>query len=181
MIAESVKPALRFLGVFLVSYIVLSLVYGLWIESLGDTPDAMTREVSREVVDILRTIGYNATLEQNPSGPTMFLFNGTQKVLNVFEGCNGLNVMIVFVSFVLAFGGVPKRMLLFIVMGFMVIHLANLARILWLFWLSAVDAKLFYYFHKYVFTAVIYVIVFGLWWLWVTRWNGTTREADAKS
>jgi exosortase family protein XrtF len=177
-IAE-VKPALRFLGIFLGCYIVLSVLYGFWIESLGKVPDAMTSEVSREVVAILNTLGVEASQEPNPSGPTVFVFDGAKKVLNVFEGCNGLNVMIVFLSFVLAYGGRRERVLWFIPAGFLVIHLANLGRILWLFWLSAFNERLFYYFHKYFFTAAIYVIVFMLWWFWVTRWNGTSSVRHA--
>lgn len=176
---DEVKPALRFVGIFLGCYLGLSVLYGLWIESLGSIPDFMTREVSREVVDILKTLGVEATQQANPLGPTVFIHQGDRKVLNVFEGCNGLNVMIVFLSFVLAYGGKRERVLWFIPAGFVVIHLANLGRILWLFGLSSVNAQLFYYFHKYFFTAVIYVIVFALWWFWVTRWNGKPAERHA--
>lgn len=174
-----VKPALRFLGIFLGCYLVLSLLYGFWIESLGKAPDFMTSEVSREVVAILRVFNVNASQQANPDGPTVFVYEDTRKVLNVFEGCNGLNVMIVFLSFVLAYGGHRQRILWFIPAGFLVIHLANLGRILWLFGLSAFNERLFYYFHKYFFTAVIYLIVFVLWWLWVTRWNGKPEERHA--
>lgn len=179
MTVAEVKPALRFLGIFLGCYLGLSILYGLWIESLGSLPDPMTTEVSREVTAILRGLGSDVRFEANPMGPTVFIFDGTRKVLNVFEGCNGLNVMIVFLSFVLAFGGRRQRVLWFVPTGFLVIHLANLGRVLWLFWLSSVNARLFYYFHKYFFTAVIYVIVFVLWWFWVTRWNGTSPAHHA--
>lgn len=177
---NEVKPALRFLGIFLGCYLVLSVLYGLWIESLGNIPDAMTSEVSQEVVIVLDALGVAASQQPNPDGPTVFIFDSSRKVLSVFEGCNGLNVMIVFLSFVLAYGGRRGRMLWFIPLGFLLIHLANLGRILWLFWLSAVDARLFYYFHKYFFTAAIYLIVFVLWWFWVTRWNGTTTSRHAE-
>lgn len=168
---EDVKPALRFLGVFLGSYLLLSLLYAYWIESRGGSPDGMTVEVSRQVVGILRLAGVDARQERNPDGPTVQIFEGPRRVLNVFEGCNGINVMIVFLAFVLAFGGQRARIAWFIPLGFLVIHVANLMRILWLFWLSSIDARLFYYFHKYFFTGVIYVIVFGLWWGWVTKWS----------
>ena len=153
---EEVKPALRFLGIFLGSYLTLNLLYGVWIESLDKTPDAMTVEVTSEVAMILQKIGYQARIEPNPSGPTVFLLNGKKKVLNMFEGCNGINVAIVFLCFVLAFGGNRTRMIWFIGLGMVAIHLANLGRILWLYWLAAHHPQLFYYFHKYLFTAVIH-------------------------
>ncbi len=174
---SEVKPARWFVGVFLGSYLIFSIIYGLWISSHGIVPDAMTEEVSREVVGILRWFGVDASYAQNPDGPTVHVLRDGQKVLNVFEGCNGLNVMIVFFSFVLAYGrATPLRMSGFLLVGSIAIHLANLARILWLFWLADVNADLFYYFHKYLFTAVIYVIVFALWWTWITQWS--TKQHD---
>ena len=178
---DEVKPALRFLGIFLGGYFILNLIYGIWIESLGKTPDAMTYEVSAEVAAILNAIGYTATIQESPSRPVVILFNGNNRILNVFEGCNGINVMIVFLSFVMAFGGARTRMLWFLGVGFVVIHLANLGRILWLFWLANNHKQLFYYFHKYLFTAMIYLIVFALWWMWVTKLNGTTSTTRATS
>ena len=169
---SEVKPALKFLGIFLGCYFLLSIAYGFWIESMGTRPDPMTGEVSAEVVKLLRVFGYDVRAEQNPLGPTIFIFQGSKKVLNVFEGCNGLNVMIVFLAFVLAFGGKARNLVWFVPLGLIIIHLTNLARILWLFWLAAWDDRMFYYFHKYLFTAVIYAIVFAMWWLWIRKWNG---------
>lgn len=181
MTIHDVKPALRFLAVFLGTYLVLSVSYGLWIESLGSLPDPMTSEVTREVVAVINVFSTeDVTAVRNPLGPTVFVIQGERKVLNVYEGCNGINVMVVFFAFVMAYGGRGARLLWFVPAGFMAIHLANLGRVLWLFWLSAIDARLFYYFHKYLFTAVIYLMVFALWWLWVTRWNGLTKPEHAR-
>lgn len=172
MTFREVKPALHFLGIFLGCYLGLSILYGLWIESRGDIADPMTKEVSREVVAILRGLSFDAHLEPNSTGPTVMIYQGSSKMLNMFEGCNGLNVMIVFVSFVLAFGGRRHSIFWFIPVGMFVIHLSNLGRIFLLYVIAGADARLFYYFHKYFFTAAIYVIVFVLWWLWIKRWNG---------
>lgn len=166
------KPALRFLGYFLGSYFVLNLIYGVWIESLGQHPDAMTHLVSDQSGKILELLGYNASVILNTTAPTVKLMNGGQTVLNVFEGCNGVNVFIVFFSFVLAFGGRRRRMVWFIPLGLVAIHAANLIRILFLFWLAEQGSNYFYYFHKYLFTAAIYAVVFVLWWIWI-KWGNT--------
>jgi len=166
---SEVKPALRFLGIFLGVYLVLNLIYGLWIESLGTAPDSVTRSVSSQVAAILQNANYPAGIRDNPAGPTIFLLRDEQIILNVFEGCNGINVMIVFLSFVLAFGGKKSSLMWFVPVGFLVIHFSNLARIFGLYWLSEQNDQLFYYYHKYFFTALIYLIVFILWWIWVTR------------
>lgn len=161
------KPALRFLGIFLGSYFILNLIYGVWIESLGNSPDAMTYWVSHQTGKILEIFGYEATAVLNETGPTVRLMNNQQLVLSVFEGCNGINVFIVFFSFMIAFGGPIKRMAWFIPLGLFLIHLTNLLRILFLYWLAELESSYFYYVHKYLFTAVIYAVVFALWWIWI--------------
>lgn len=176
---RDIKPAIRFLVIFVSSYLLLSLVYGLWIESLGNQPDFMTRMVSEQVAAFVRILGYPALVQQNLAAPTVFILQGDSIVLNVFEGCNGLNVMIVFLSFVLAFGGASwQRIVLFISGGAIAIHMANLLRLLWLYGLSFVDMRLFHYFHKYLFTAFIYLLVFVLWWFWINHWNGYRPRGD---
>jgi exosortase family protein XrtF len=88
-------------------------------------------------------------------------------ILRVYEGCNGINVMIVFVAFLFAFQGLSRRGSVFILIGLMIIHLANLLRIVLLFWVAKEYQIYFYYVHKYIFTAILYVIVLLLWWVWV--------------
>lgn len=161
------KPALRFLLIFVGSYFTLNLLYGVWIESLGNEPDKATYWVSSHTKIFLNTLGFDAWVSPNPDGPTIRLKNGEQVVLNIFEGCNGINVMIVFLSFVWAFAAPKKRWAWFIPMGLVVIHFANILRISLLYWFSEKQQNLFHYFHKYFFTAAIYAIVFILWWWWV--------------
>lgn len=162
------RPALRFLATFIGVYVVLNVVYGAWVSSYGTRPDPMTVWVSRQTAGVETTISDACNSELNEKGPTVFLRDETGRtVLNVFEGCNGLNVMVVFIAFVLAFGGTAKKMLWFIPAGLVIIHLSNLVRLLFLYYLADTKSHYFYYFHKYFFTGAIYLIVFILWWVWV--------------
>ena len=97
-------------------------------------------------------------------------------VLRVFEGCNGLNVMIVFASFIIAFGGRIKSILTFLLVGFFLLHIFNLLRIVLLYYTALYRPLFFYYFHKYFFTAVLYLAVFGLWIMW-TRMKSKNSAA----
>jgi exosortase family protein XrtF len=108
----------------------------------------------------------------------MLLYNERAAVLNFFEGCNGLNVMIVFLAFMAAFGGNRKNILWFIPLGLLIIYFANLARLTMLYYVAEYFQSYFYFVHKYLFTAVIYVIVFGLWTIWIMKY-GRSPKADA--
>ena len=170
------KPAFRFLFIFVGLYLAGNIVYGLWIESYKYLPDPATREVTRQTSNVLNVLGYHTTSTENTQGPTAFISNDERIILTMYEGCNGINVMIVFVAFLAAFGGSLKKLSWFLPVGIVLIHLSNLARIALLYFVAVGYHHYFYYVHKYVFTAAIYVMVFALWIVWV-KINGNQKEA----
>jgi exosortase family protein XrtF len=161
------RPALLFLARFLGVYVVGSLAYGFFIESYGHHPDPATRVVTHQTVALLNVAGEEVFAEDNPFGAQVLVNDASGTVLRVFEGCNGLNVMIVFVAFIVAFGGPLRRMAWFTLMGLTLIHLANLLRVGLLYVVATRFENYFYLYHKFIFTAVLYVLVFGLWVSWV--------------
>jgi exosortase family protein XrtF len=167
------KPALLFLARFVAIYLLGNIVYGVYIESQGNSPDHITKEVTYEVSGLLQILGFNASTIPNPNGPTMLLKEDDRIVVSTFEGCNGVNVAIVFIAFLVAFGGPFKKALWFVPLGVLLIHLLNLIRISLLYYSALYATEYFYYFHKFVFTAILYVLVFGLWAYWVVKVYGT--------
>lgn len=165
------KPALIFLAKFLGVYLAGNIVYGVYVESYGEEPDAVTRWVTAQTSWVLNRTGYGTSFDDAEDAPRIALKEAGDVVLYVFEGCNGINVMIVFIAFLFAFGGPAKAMALFLPLGLLVIHFFNLLRISFLFYLSVTSSTQFYYYHKYFFTATLYFIVFGLWTFWVIRFN----------
>ena len=172
------RPALRFLFIFVGLYLAGNIIYGLWIESFLELPDPATKAVTVQTSAILNRLGYTTTVQENTQGPTVFLSNEVKIVLNVFEGCNGINVMIVFVAFLAAFGGSGKKLAWFLPGGIVLIHLSNLIRLILLYVVAVGYQRYFYYVHKYIFTAAIYIMVFALWIIWV-KINGRPKEAKA--
>ena len=170
------KPALRFLFVFLALYLVGNLVYGLWIEMYNPRPDPMTRIVTNQTGWVINHLGYSVDRVDNANGPTVYLKSNLQMILNIYEGCNGINVLIVFVAFVIAFKGPVKKMLAFLLFGVVVIHLTNIVRLVLLYWVAIGYQRYFYYVHKYFFTAAIYAVVFLLWLLWIKLVHGKPSE-----
>lgn len=165
------KPALLFLGKFLGLYFAGNLIYGLYVTSYGATPDGITRLVTAQTSWLLNLIGYDSAYQDVDGAAKLAFTNAGEVVLYVFEGCNGVNVMIVFAAFLFAFGGRAKVLALFLAAGLLIIHLFNLFRVSFLFYLAHENSSQFYYYHKYLFTATLYLVVFGLWAIWVLRFN----------
>ena len=164
------KPALKFLGLFLGVYLIGNVLYGLFIEWNYPASDAITNIVSHQSSWLINQWrGHETMALQSSTGPIVLIVENSNTILRIFEGCNGINVMIVFVAFIIAFGGVSKQGALFMMCGVIAIHMANLLRIALLFWVAKNHEMYFYYIHKYVFTAALYVIVLLLWLVWVSR------------
>jgi len=165
------KPAFLFIARFLGIYLVGNVLYGLYVESYKQSPDWLTHAVTQQTSLFLNACGEQTTADVNHYGPTVFLNAAGDTVLNVYEGCNGINVMIVFVAFVVAFGGPVKAMPWFLLLGLIILHLANIGRISLLYVTALRFEEYFYYIHKYFFTAILYIIVFSLWALWIFKFN----------
>ena len=102
---------------------------------------------------------------------TRLAYNDVQ-IARIVEGCNAVSVMILFVSFVIAFAGKIKPTVIFIAVGIILIHILNLFRI-------AILGALLYHFpqhahltHGVLFPLIIYGFVFALWIVWVKKYSG---------
>ncbi len=164
------RPALKFLGLFLGVYGIGNLLYGFYIEYNYPQVDQMTQWVSHQSSGLINGFSdVETTSVLSTSSPTTQLIENGKTILRIYEGCNGINVMIVFIAFIMSFGGLSKRGALFMSGGVVIIHVANLIRIALLFAVAKHFESWFYYVHKYIFTAALYVIVLGLWWVWVSK------------
>lgn len=171
-------PTIIFLGKFLGIYLVANLLYGVFVTSFDPRPDPATRTVAAQTSLLLSVCGWDASSHDNSRKATTEVSNGARDVLSIYEGCNGVNVMIIFVAFLVAFGPLNRTLLWFAPMGLLIIHLSNLLRISVLFWVSLNKPDFMYFLHKYLFTAVLYVVTFILWAMWV-RMHTRARMAKA--
>ncbi|HCW06052.1 MAG TPA: exosortase family protein XrtF [Cytophagales bacterium] len=168
------KKAIRFLLVFVGAYVVLNSLYGFYVQQYSPTSDPLTRVVSDHVVLVLRWFDSSVQGYVSNFNEYIAIANDSENMIYVFEGCNSLNVMIVYISFLIAFTGPMKSFFKFTVAGFVGIYLLNLIRLVLLYGVTFYFPDQLYFFHKYLFTGIIYVVVFVFWYFWVrtARANG---------
>lgn len=169
-------PAFRFLGIFVGLYLGLNILYGVWISSYDGEVDSATETVTKQTSLLLNFFGEDTITKPKSFTPAISILNDSGVALSVFEGCNGINIMIVFASFLFAFGGKLKNMAWFLPCGLILIYLANLARVMILYFVAEYWKEYFYYVHKYVLTAFLYLIVFVLWWWWIEKMSGISLK-----
>jgi exosortase family protein XrtF len=168
---REIKPSFIFLSRFLVFYLVANLLYAWWITRYSPAPDPATRQITHHSAFILEVAGYEIHTITHHSRAAERILLGERAVLSVFEGCNGINVWIIFAAFIVAFSGVTKKVLVFVLAGTAIIYVVNLARIIFLFFISLHYPDALYFFHKYFFTAGIYAVVFAMWYYWIRNYG----------
>lgn len=173
------KSVLKFIVTFLVVYIVLSIGYKYYLqfsEATNFYPDYITHLVAIQSEYILNTMGYNTQVIPHPNEPSMKLLLNGHYLARVIEGCNSISVIILFVSFVIAFSGRFKYTLLFILLGSVLLYTVNLLRIV----LLSIGIYLFpensNFLHAVIFPSIIYGMVFLLWVFWVNRFSNLNKK-----
>jgi len=92
--------------------------------------------------------------------------------------CNALTLFAFFSLFIIAFPGNLKQKLWFIPLGILIIHLANLVRVVGLVLISFYRPEYLEFNHTYTFTVFVYAIIFALWMWWV-NFSLTKHKKDA--
>ena len=168
------KPFLLFLAKFFLTYLLLTSLYQFYLSHFDTTKfetDGFTNFVSQQVVQALSFVEDVVYLSPNTAEASVKIFYKDRWVVRIIEGCNVLSVIILFISFVIAFSGKWKQTLLFLLVGSLLIHFFNVFRIaslcLAIYHLPAYSKFL----HDVVFPLVIYGLVFILWIVWVNKFS----------
>jgi len=165
-------PILKFVAVFSVVYIALSLLYYFYLQQdYGEMnyPDPVTSQVSYQTQQILNVLSYDARITNTSGHPSVYMFLNKKIVYRVIEGCNAMSVMILFIAFVLAFAKTWKKTLIFILLGTMFIYIVNLIRLVALAIIKYEYPEYNHISHDIIFPAVIYGSVILLWLIWIKK------------
>jgi exosortase family protein XrtF len=160
------------LGTFFLVYIVLTVLYQAYLNSFGENKlDVITRMVAENTNQLFQLFDANFRIEENESQSFIKLIYDQKYVARIVEGCNAISVIILFISFVVAFSGKLKTTLLFIFGGSLLIYVLNILRI------AVLSALIFYFpkqepfLHGVLFPLYIYGVVFILWLIWVRKFS----------
>jgi exosortase family protein XrtF len=162
-------------------YISLSVAYKFYLDFSDGSkfyPDYFTYAVAKQSQVLLQEIGYNAQVVPHPEEPSMKLIINNKYIARVIEGCNGISIIILFTSFVIAFSGKVKTTIMYVLAGSVLLYVVNLLRIVIL------TVGLYHYpwrkeaLHTVIFPAIIYGMVFLLWMFWVNRFSNLKNKND---
>ncbi|MEO6348907.1 MAG: exosortase family protein XrtF [Aquaticitalea sp.] len=173
------KSVIKFILTFLLVYAVLTFAYKLYLDVSDGSkyyPDYLTHVVAEQSQYLLQTFGYDVAVAPHPNELSMKLLINKKFVARIVEGCNSISIIILFISFMIAFAGKFKTTFLFILAGSVLIYVVNLLRI------AILSIGLYHYpwrsqeLHTVIFPLIIYGMVFLLWMFWVNRFSNLKEK-----
>ena len=173
------KPFLIFLSKFLLTYLVLTIIYQSYLNRFDvekNEVDTFTEIVANQSEAVLSLFDEQSYSMPHLQEPSIKLFYKGKYISRIIEGCNALSVIILFISFVVAFTGKLKQTILFIIIGSFIIHILNIGRIVLLCIALYSYPNYEHILHGVVFPLIIYGVVFLLWVVWVNKFSIYVRE-----
>ena len=111
--------------------------------------------------------------------PQTVIYRGQKSLVGIADPCNGLELFILYLGFILAMPATIGRKLVFGIGGLAVIHMVNLLRCSGLGLVVISMEKYFDFAHHYLFKIFIYATIFLLWVAFSKKLNLTQKEPDA--
>lgn len=178
---EIPNPIRLFLGKALLFFIVWKVVYiGFLSESkILDYP--MTTHVGLASTELLNNIGslsgYKSLRElksESNDGSVISeeisqIYHNEKRILYVEDGCNGLELIVLYIGFIICMPSNIWRKILFIIAGVIILHWANIIRSSILIYIREYHESYFDFTHTYFFKIVLYAITFALWMLFARK------------
>ncbi|MGQ7946519.1 exosortase family protein XrtF [Flavobacterium sp. WC2509] len=169
---QQYKPFLVFLASFFGCYILLTLLYQYFLNGFeSDKLDTITKVVGQNTQSVISFFTESVQMIYVANEPFVRVYFQNKGIVQIVEGCNGISVIILFISFIIAFSGSLKNTLLFIFGGSLLIYILNVLRIAILIVLLHHFPEKMHLLHGVLFPAIIYGSVFMLWVIWVNKFS----------
>lgn len=91
------------------------------------------------------------------------IFFNVKRVMGIADPCNGLELIVLYVGFILIMPAKLKRKFLYVVFGVLLIYLLNVLRCAALATIQIYVKHFFVFAHHYLFKIIIYAAIFMLW------------------
>jgi len=168
-------PIRLFLGKALLLFIAWKIVYSFFLFDSQLIDKILTKHVGDASVFMLNKSsfmsGFSSVIEHNSeihAGKTInnsvsAIYHNGYKVLNIANVCNGLELLILYMGFIVCMPSNIKRKIIYIVLGVIVLDFINILRCVGLIYLYEYFQAYFDFAHHYLFKAIIYLSTFLLW------------------
>ena len=147
-------------------YVSWFVLYELVIKPYTCIDEKLITLIINQAAFALRLFGYKIYQQQEDQDMQLMGIDGGHPIW-IGSPCNAMTLFAFFTLFVIAFPGNIKNKLWFVPLGIILIHLANLLRVIGLTLINYYKPQYLDFNHTYTFTIFVYAIIFALWMWWV--------------
>lgn len=146
-------------------YLLWMIINYAYIKPDGRLNNILTNHVIHGTTLGLQLLGFETKGKEN-----IISINDVPVVL-VKDQCNGLELIALYVGFILCFPGKWKYKLIYIAVGSVFINLINIMREIVLALNYKMFRASFEFNHKYTYVLIVYIVIFLLWKHWVSNYS----------
>jgi exosortase family protein XrtF len=143
------------------------IIYNFVLEPDGRVDDFLTETSTAVGSAVLNVLGYDTSYTATNSGQVLYM--GDMRLLGIAHPCNGLILYAIFLGFILIFPSRIKNKLRISLIGLLIIYVLNIGRIVSLSLIYLYIPAFFAVSHHFVFTALLYGVIFLLWMYWINK------------
>ena len=99
----------------------------------------------------------------------VILVRNNHAILRIGDACNGLELMLIYAGVIALLPGKPSIKTIYICLGIVGLMIANMIRCAGLEWVYEFYRPMFDTTHHYLFTLVMYVLIFAGWVLYINK------------
>ncbi|MBP0902266.1 archaeosortase/exosortase family protein [Mariniflexile gromovii] len=168
-------PIRLFLGKALLFFIAWKIIYVFFLFDSQYLDSILTKHVGNSSVKVLNGLGsmsgftaINETYPEIHYGEIQefnmsVIYHNDKKILNIANACNGLELIILYIGFIICMPSSFLRKVLYIIIGVILIDFINIIRCVGLIYLREYFQQYFQFAHHYLFKIIVYSTTFIMW------------------
>lgn len=176
-------PIRLFLGKALLFFLVWKFIYSFFLFDSKVVDYPLTTHVGEASATFLNSIGTMTGFEARRrvtssihEGETLIhkasqIYHNNKLVLNIADVCNGLELMILYIGFIICMPSTFWRKVRYIILGIIIIDFINILRCMGLIYLQEYFHAYFDFAHHYLFKATVYGTTFFMWIIYARKIN----------
>lgn len=124
-----------------------------------------------EVVNLATPSGSQVSWQEHPdkNKGCSLLMQNDKKVFGIWDACNGIDLIFIYVSIIVLLPYASKRKIVFCICGGAIIIFANIIRLCSLYFIYLYSRNVFDFSHHYLFTILMYILIFYGWLLFTKK------------
>ena len=171
------KQIRLFLGKAFLFFVVWKIIYNVFLYDAKYLDRALTAHVGNASVTLINSLGaMNGFVSKREmtdndnlgilKDEVSVIYHNDKVVLNIANVCNGLELMVLYIGFIICMPSRFLRKFLYIILGLIVLDGINILRCVGLIYLREYYAIYFQFAHHYLFNAMVYTGTFIMWILY---------------